>query len=57
MAMSIWRERRPEEFDDEGGGGSVALGEIAGEEVEPEVFGGGAVGGGVFEDGADGEVG
>ena len=44
-------------IDDEGGGCSVALGEVVGEEFDPEVFGGGAVGGGVFEDATDGEIG
>ena len=43
--------------DDEGGGGSVAVREIAVEQVEPVVFGGGSGGGGVFEEAADGEVG
>ncbi len=43
--------------DDEGGGGGEALGEIAGEEVAPKLFGGVARSGGVFEGAADGEVG
>ena len=43
--------------DDEGAGGSVALGEIAVEEVDPVALGGGSAGGGVFEDFAGGEVG
>lgn len=42
--------------DYEGGGGAVALGEIAVKEVDPMLFGGGAVGSGMFEDSAGGEV-
>lgn len=44
-------------IDDEGGGGTVTLGEIAVEEIEPVVFGCGSGGGGVLEEAADGELG
>ena len=43
--------------DDESGGGSVALGKIAVKEIEPVLLSGGAGGGGVFEEIADGELG
>ncbi len=43
--------------DDEGGRGSVARGQVVGEEVEPQVFIGGAGGGGMFERMGDGDVG
>ena len=42
--------------DYEGGGGSVALGEIAIEKLEPVMLGGGSGGGSVFEEAADGEL-
>ena len=57
MAMSIWRERRPSGIDDEGGRGAVGFGEIAVENFEPVMFGGGSGGGGVLEGAADGELG
>jgi len=41
-------------IDDEGGGGAVGLGEIAVKHFQPEVFGGGSGGGGVFEEAAYG---
>jgi len=44
-------------IDYEGWGGSVAAGEIAVEELEPVVLGGGSGGGGVLEQAADGELG
>jgi hypothetical protein len=43
-------------IDDESGGGGVALGEIAGENIEPVALGGRAGGGGVFEKSTDGEL-
>ncbi len=44
-------------IDDEGGGGAVALGEIAVEEAEPVMLGGGAGGRGMLKETADGEIG
>ena len=44
-------------IDDERGGGAVAVGEIAFEEAGPVKLGGGAGGGGVLEEAADGEIG
>ena len=44
-------------IDDEGRGGPVTFGEIAAEQVEPVVFGGGAGGGGMFEEASDGHLG
>jgi hypothetical protein len=41
-------------IDDECGGGAVGLGEIAVKHFQPEVFGGGSGGGGVFEEAAYG---
>jgi hypothetical protein len=46
-----------ERVDDEGGRGSVTLGEIAIKQFEPVMFGSGAGRGGVFEEAADGELG
>jgi len=43
--------------DNEGGGGSVALGQVAIEKLEPVMFGGSSGSGGVFEEAADGELG
>ncbi|HEY4360761.1 MAG TPA: hypothetical protein VGN17_07330 [Bryobacteraceae bacterium] len=43
--------------DDEDGVGSVALGQVAGEELAPVVFGGGSLRGTVFEELVDGELG
>ena len=43
--------------DDEGGRGSVPLGEVAIEKLEPVMFGGGSGGGSVFEEATDGELG
>ena len=44
-------------IDDESAGGAVALGQIAIEQVEPVLFGGGSAGSGVLEDLARGEIG
>lgn len=44
-------------IDDEAGGGRVALREIAAENVEPDLLGGGAGGNGVFDVSADGHLG
>ncbi len=46
-----------ERVDDEGGRGSVTLGEIAIEQCEPMIFGGGSGGGGMLEEAADSELG
>ena len=44
-------------INDEGGGGSVAAGEVAFEEIDPVMLGGGAGGCGVLEEAADGKIG
>ena len=47
----------PVSVDDERAGGTVTLGKMAVEEIDPVLFGCGSAGGGMLEDATSGEIG